>query len=121
MPVKRLAAGKAIVRRTQDAARDVRSDTRRPIYDYYGKAGDGDRQDSTPAPERVVPGRTSRGSSKTKARIIVRQQDDSDRGDDRSDQADRALPPQPLPAQSFLGGLFGGDRNDNWQSDDRDR
>src|SRR6202042_320740 len=81
-----------------------------------------------PAPERVVPPRpdqtttrTWHSSSKIKARIIVRRQDDSNQGDDRSDEADRALPPQPPPAQSFLGGLFGGDRNDSWQPDDRDR
>jgi hypothetical protein len=108
MPVKKLTAGKAITRRTQDAARDVRQDGRRPIYDYYGKVGDGDRQDQANA-------RRWHGSSKTKARIIVRQQDDSDQGDDRGHEADRALPPQPPPAQSFLGGLFGGDHNDNWQ------
>jgi hypothetical protein len=121
MPVKKLTASKAITRRTQDAARDVRQDGRRPIYDYYGKVGDGDRQDAMPAPERVVPGRMSRSTGKTKALITVRQQDNSDQSDDHSNEAGRILPPQPPPAQSFLGGLFGGDRNDHWQSDDRDR
>jgi hypothetical protein len=127
-PAQKRPPIKTIGRRTQDAARDMRRDTGRPVYDYYGEIGDRDRQDSLPAPERVVPPRpdqtttrTWHSSSKIKARIIVRRQDDSNQGDDRSDEADRALPPQPPPAQSFLGGLFGGDRNDSWQPDDRDR
>jgi len=119
-PKKRIA----VTRNTQPAAADVigapPAAGNRPVYDYYDDdTGDRDRQDADHAPGRVVPSRSDshdsrahRNTSKTKSRVIVRRQDDWDQQSGRADDGRRAvLPPQPAPAQSFLGGLFGAQRS----------
>jgi hypothetical protein len=92
---------------------------RTPIYDYYGQGDDRDRQDSAVAPGPAVQGRSDlrdgraqRSTDKAKPRIVVRQQENSAQSDGEAQR-------QPTP--SFFGGLFGRDRDDDWQRDDRNR
>lgn len=113
------------VRSAMQASEQVQSTARRRIYDYYS-SDDRDGQNAAvadfgnPAQPNLRDTRAQRGSSRTRARVMVRRQDDDYNDDDRSDdQARAAWRAQPRRAQSFFG-FFGRDRSDNWQDDDRD-
>jgi hypothetical protein len=94
----------------------------RQVYDYYGAArDDGDRDDqgadtrsggTALANVHLPHGAHNTRTAAPKTRVATKRQMQA--SPDRSDgSAAPQLPPQPRP--SFLGGLFGGDRDDNAQ------
>lgn len=120
--VSRYAAKKRASNTARSAMQEqAQSTVRRRVYDYYSP-DDRDGQNAaadygSPAQPYVRDPRAQAGSSRTRARVIIRRQDDYyndyDRGDERA-----AWRAQPRRSQQFFG-FFGRDRSDNWQ-DDRD-
>jgi hypothetical protein len=97
----------------------AQSTARRRVYDYYS-SDDRDGQNAAadfgnPAQPYVRDPRAQLGSSRTRARVIVRRQDDYYNDDNRGDER-AAWRAQPRRSQSFFG-FFGRDRSDNWQGD----
>lgn len=111
-------------------ANDPSAAPRHRLYDYYS---DRDRESDDTTREAIKPqARTSAhadvrelrahyGAINGRPPVIVRRQPqespEQDYSDDQGDQPNArprsALPPQPSPAQSFLGGLFGDNRSDD--------